>query len=159
MPDSSEPTFVTDVIDAIADYVAANSGIEKSYHETRYKMPVLILPEDCPVLTIALGQEQLSPRTTNQFDTSLFIVLTWWEEMVASVEDLVRDPDRARSMLLDVTRIKRCLMRLANTDWELLGAYDVLPVSVDYTPGPEVEAGAVEGYAVTVQVNIQQRSV
>lgn len=144
------------VLDTLAEDLMANAELEPR-NIVVGRRPLLVLPEECPVLWIGMVQKVLTPRTTNDFDSAIAVQIVWWEEAVEQLKTLVEDQELARDMLRTMGRIERRLRVLANQGWGIQEAYDLFPTSLDYQPPPEIASGAVEGYSLTVQVNVTQK--
>lgn len=144
------------VLETLAEDILANADISPRSTVVG-RRPLLVLPEDCPVLWVGMVQKVLTPRTTNDFDSAIAVQIVWWEEAVEQLKTLVEDQALARDMLRTVGRIERRLRVLANQGWDVPEAYDLFPTSLDYQPPPEIASGAVEGYSLTVQVNVTQK--
>lgn len=146
------------VIDAIAEDINGHAGLPK--HETvRYARPLVVLPADCPILCVWLLQKAMAPRTTNYFDSTIAVGVSWqvWTERES--QTLQEDEPRRKKMLKDMLAIQARIRYLGvhGLSEEIGEAYEFLPVGVDYTPPSSLDTGLVEGYAMTVHVNVQER--
>lgn len=146
-----------DIIDAIAADI--NSNAELPNHTTvRYGRPLVVLPSDCPILCVWLLQKAMVARTTNYFDSSIAVGVSWQVWTEREVLTLKEDEARRRKTLKDMLRIQARIRYLGvhGLSEEIGAAYEFLPVGVDYTPPSSLDTGLVEGYAMTVHVNVQE---
>lgn len=146
------------IIDQIAADIDSNAGLPK--HETvRYARPLVVLPDDCPILCVWLLQKAMAPRTTNYYDSVIAVGVSWqvWTERES--QTLQEDEPRRKKMLKDMLAIQARVRYLGihGLSENIDEAYEFLPVGVDYTPPSSLDTGLVEGYAMTVHVNVQER--
>lgn len=145
-----------EVIDAIANEIGSISGLPR-HTEVRYRRPVAVFPEDCPLLCIWPMGKNLVLRTTEWYDASYTIGVSWQEPAVNRATQLSDDPEGAKALLHALGLIEEKLRTLgrSTTPLEAVPAvHGLYPSSVTYLPGPEMETGLVEGYVVTVQVDL-----
>lgn len=148
------------VIDELAAALDNTADLPK--HKTcKYRRPLIVIPEDCPLLTVALINKPMTPVTTNLFDAGLLIGVTWQIEAVKEAQTLIDNPKKSKELLEAMGKIQQCMRDLAVGHWSLQGgvvdeAYQLWPLQVDYMPPGNVETGLVEGYLMSVRVSVQE---
>lgn len=145
------------LVDTIASEI--NGNVDLPDHSTvRYGRPLVVLPDDCPLLCVWLLQKAMVPRTTNYFDSTIAIGVSWQVWTEREIESLQEDEERRKRTLKEMLRIQARIryMGVHGLSEEIGEAYEFLPVGVDYTPPSSLETGLVEGYAMTVHVNVQE---
>jgi hypothetical protein len=130
------------------------------HNTTRYKVPAAILPEDCPLLVVRLISKASGPMTVKERMGQITVEVSWHEEAVERAETLMDDPDAARSQLdaIEVLEQRVWLMERATqeTQFDVPEANRVMTAAVNYQRGQPVETGLVEGYAMTVQIDVTE---
>jgi len=156
------------VIDALARELDL---AELPPHTTlRYRQPLAVMPSDCPLLTLWLIQKRYAAQTVAYYDSGLAIGISWQEEAIEQAETLVEDEDASRSLLRAMSIIEDVIFtvsinglsveRVEQEDGrEKDAVYAVKPLSIDLSAPAGVENGLVEGYAMTVEVDLTQTKV
>lgn len=146
------------IIDAVAADINTNAGLPQ--HTTvRYARPIIVVPNDCPILCVWLLQKAMSARTTNYFDSTVAVGVSWQVWTEGEILTLREDEGRRKRTLKEMLAIQARIRYLGvhGLSEEIGEAYEFLPVGVDYTPPSSLDTGLVEGYAMTVHVNVQER--
>lgn len=155
MPAAGE--YSIDIMDALVAEVESQSPGLPTHTTVKYRRPVAVFPEDCPLLVCSPLQEALALRTTEWFDGTLLLGISWQEEAVQRATQLVEDPERAKQLVRNASLIARACRNIGRRI-SPLPTVDVVhglyPTALNYLPGPEVETGLVEGYLVAVQVDL-----
>lgn len=147
------------LIDTITQYLN-NSGDLPQHSTVIYTRPVVVLPEDCPLMCVWLLAKEAAPRTTDEDDALISIGISWQIEAVARAETLRESPERSREALGATLTIQRLMRALFQHGWaqvasqDIPEAYDGWVANADYTPPTSLETGLVEGYALTVRVMV-----
>ena len=142
-----------DLVNGIVEELDGLSGLP--HHSTiKYRRPYAVLPGDCPLLCVWLVTKSLRLITTEMFESTFTIGVSWQVESVESSQTLIVDEEKQEELLESVELIEEKLreMGLRGSPVPGLTAYELFPVSTDYIPA-EVETGLVEGYLVSVVVN------
>jgi hypothetical protein len=134
-----------------------------------YKRARAVLPSDCPLLQIFLVQKLTTAETVVYFDNAIGVGIVWQEEGVQEVTTLIDDPEAAKSQLRAISAIEEVIFRLGidglavepvevddGSGREADQTYAIFPVSIDLSEPVQVEEGLVEGYAMTVEVDVTQ---
>lgn len=152
------------VIDAITDYLEGISEIPE--HKTvRYKRPIMVIPgEDTPLLSVWLMAKGATPRGTNSYDSALMVGISWQDECVERAVDLMQDPEKYKAELRIMATIQQAIRNLSvgalgasPGHIDAVGvpeAHTIYPMTVDFLPPISLETGLVEGYAMTVEVDV-----
>lgn len=150
------------IIDTITDYLNEHAGLNR--HQTvKYRRPVAVLPESCPVLCVWLIQKASQPLTTDNDDSLITIGVSWQVARVERAETLQNDARKDRELLKQTLALERLLRDIFQRGWvgatgvDIPEAYDGFFAGADYTPPSSMETGVVEGYALTVRVMCQER--
>lgn len=150
------------LIDAMVADLEANGGLGEDVLIVKYRRPRIILPEDCPVLVVALDESGSveAPKGTVRFTSLVPIALEWHEAAVEEVRTLVDDPDLSVSLITNAG-----LVRARARKWAIetgaLGGVSLGVAGVDEL-GPAamipfvLEDGFVEGIRLIVQVTITE---
>lgn len=144
------------IIDAITSDL--NSSAALPQHQTvKYTRPVVVIPEDCPLLCVWLVGKRMTPRTTEDFDNIITIGVSWQVWVESTISTLKEDPRRSMEMLKVMARLEQRIRTLWREGWSIPEAYEIWPDSVDYVPSSAIETGLVQGYAMTVRVGVQEQ--
>jgi len=150
-------TVTRELIDAIAADLDAESGLPR--HQTiRYRRPIAILPEDCPLLVVWLMEKDSAPQTTVRFDSVLRLGVSWHEETVEQAKTLVVDEEAASSLMDAIEAIEARARSWATSGLTNGpdGAWELLPRRVEYIPPGEGSTGLTEGYGLMVEARITE---
>lgn len=144
------------IIDAITADLNNNAGLPK--HQTvRYTRPVVVVPEDCPLLCVWLVGKRMTPRTTEDVDSIITIGVSWQVWVEETIATLQENPERSKDMLKVLASLQQRIRTIWREGWDIPEAYEIWPDSVDYVPSSSLETGLVQGYAMTVRVGVQEQ--
>lgn len=152
------------IIDGLALDIEENADLPE-HGIVLYKRPISVFPDDCPLLTIWLLQEQYAPLGTYKLNMAIGVGISWQEQAVDKAEELINDPEGAKSQLVNIGKIRhrvRALAGLVNDPAQkayLPGVpeLDILfPHGIDFQPPASLETGLVEGYAMTVEAQVEE---
>ena len=150
------------LIDVITAHCESDASLP-AHQTVKYTRPVVVLPDDCPLLCVWLVAKESAPYTTDNDDSKISIGVSWQVEAVDRAETLMEDPKRSKETISAVFRLQAALRDIFQRGWlaatgtDIPEAYDGALVNVDYTPPTSLETGLVEGYALTVRVLCQER--
>lgn len=150
--------LLLDVIDGITDFVEENT--ELPAHQTVKYLRAFVQPADCPMLNVFMLNKVMVPKSTENLDAATVLAVIWYEKAVKQVKTLSNKlgEELSKSLITRTSLIEQTLMDLWISGWAVAGAYECQPISVDWTPPPNVASGLVQGYAVGVQVmTVQSR--
>jgi len=143
------------VVDALADYLENDAELPR-HDVVKYRRPLAVLPDDCPLLCIWLIDKAFRPLTTNFFNGSMNLGISWQQASVMEAQTLRDNPKLAKELLEAIGRIQQSVRNVAVKGWDVLEAYQVYPMRVDYFQSMPVDTGLVEGYLMTVRVDVQE---
>lgn len=143
------------VVDALVEDLVTNAQIEPRT-VVRYKRPLIVMPDECPLLSVSVGQKVPTGFPNMQQDSDISVAIIYWSPAVDQVKSLIDNPDWAADDLRTIGRIEARIRHLAFIGWDVYEAWSVLPGMSELIPPPEIAAGAVEGYAMTVVVSVTE---
>jgi hypothetical protein len=148
-------TIALDIVNAIADI--CNDAELPPHNTVRHRRPVIVLPQDCPLLVVWFQASQYAPRTTERYDRTVTVGVSWQQSAIEQVRTLQFDENLAKGLADNIGMIEQRLIAYAVRSDPLPDVpqvYEMFPAGTTYSPGPELETGLVEGYIVTVQLNM-----
>lgn len=147
------------VVKAIAADLEANAGLPP-HLLVRYRRPRAILPADCPALVVWLVLMEQVARTTEWFDGTITVGISWHEEAVVEAQTLAENEGLSLRLIEALSLIRarlRVLSRTGLVDPATAEAWQVLPGAVQYL-APEAAQGLTEGYVLEATVDVVERS-
>lgn len=141
------------VVRAIADDLEANAGLPP-HTMVKFRRPRAVLPEDCPLLCVWWEAKNPDFTTTVLFDFQLTIGVSWQEESVEEAKTLVNDEYLSLSLMTNIKRCEARIRELSRDGWDVPNAWQILPAGTEYQ---RLTDGLVEGYAMAILVNTEER--
>ena len=146
-------SLAQDIIDRITDAVEA---IDLPEHTTiKYRRPKSILPEECPMLVVWLRAKTPTPVTTQWFDGTYTIGISWHQDSVDESETQEMDDDLSLDLMDRIGEIEAAIRGLSVTGWDLEDAWELLPGETVYGE-PFRDSGVTEGYSLDVLVRVTE---
>lgn len=147
------------LVDALVDEIKNNAELSTPKSIVKYGRPVAVFPKDCPVLCVWLIGKAISPVTTNYVDGQISIGISWQVGAPDRVEQLKVNEERRRKTLKEMLSIQARMrwLHVHGFGATISECYELIPLGVDYLPPTSLETGLVEGYAMTVRADVQER--
>lgn len=147
-------TVEIDVIDALVADIEANADLPE-HNTVKYRRPLAIVPEDCPLLVVWLVIGRPTRSTNVTFDSVLTVGVSWHVETVEQAQTLIEDPAKSAELLVALGKIRARVRELSRTTLGVEHAWEVLPSDTTYLP-PEMQQGFTEGYGHEVLVQVTE---
>lgn len=144
MADSTEEALC----DLVGDLLDDSAGLPD--HSTiLYDRPRFVFPDDCPLLVVWIENELQAGVETERVNYDGVLGISWHQEAVTSVTDLLDDPVRAKSLLRNMRKIKDRLHWLAYHGDFPEPVNDLYPQAIEFFTSP-YDDGETNGYAMTL---------
>lgn len=137
-------SIAKDLVDAIATDLDTNGSLG-AHTTVKYRRPRAIVPDDCPLLVVWFMSKEpnLETGTTDRFDKTIGIGVSWHEETVAEAQTLVNDEAKSTALIDALEKIEARSHELSRLGAGVAEVYEILPGASAYVP-PEMQDGLVE---------------